>query len=284
MADLLRAMAEASARRVAEARIRLPEPELRRQALDAPEPPRFRFDPAGFDLLAEIKLRSPSAGHLADPAQDADTIVRKMAAAYAAGGAAAISVLTEPTAFGGSLAHLETARQAAPLPLLRKDFLVDPYQVLEARAAGASGVLLIVRLLEDSRLQRMLDACLDLRLTALVEAFDRNDMARIAALLPSRRGAEDRRILIGVNARDLRSLAVRDALLEELAEASPARFPRVAESGLANAGDAARSASLGYDLALVGTSLMRSGDPAALVAAMIAAGRSMKPGRAAQGG
>src|SRR5439155_3715972 len=105
-----------------------PEPELRRQALDAPEPPRFRFDPAGFDLLAEIKLRSPSAGHLADPAQDADTIVRKMAAAYAAGGAAAISVLTEPTAFGGSLAHLETARQAAPLPLLRKDFLVDPYQ------------------------------------------------------------------------------------------------------------------------------------------------------------
>jgi indole-3-glycerol phosphate synthase len=283
MTDLLRSLSDFSTRRVADARSRCPEPELRRRARDAPPPVRLRFHPSGFDLIAEVKLRSPSAGRLVDPGADPHRVARDRSAAYAAGGAAAISVLTEPSAFDGSLSHLAAASGAMALPVLRKDFLVDPYQVLEARAAGASGVLLIVRLLKGDLLRRMLDAAGGLGMFSLLEVFDLEEADRIGALLESGRPASDAPILLGVNARDLRSLAVHGDSLEKLATRLPAGPPTVAESGLTHEADVARAASVGYSLALVGTALMRSHRPRLLTSALLQAGRRAKPRRAAGG-
>ena len=149
-------MAEGSRERVRAARRERSEAALERETRHAPAPPALRLDPRGFDLIAEFKLRSPAAGRLGAAAQSVGARVTE----YAHAGAAAVSVLTEPTRFDGSLEHLASAAAAlAPLgvPVMRKDFLVDPYQVLEARAAGAGGVLAIVRMLSRAGLEALLD-------------------------------------------------------------------------------------------------------------------------------
>lgn len=234
-----------------------------------PAPPRLRL--AGFDLVAEIKRHSPAEGML-----QADTDVAARATAYARAGAAAVSVLTEPARFGGSLEDLATAARAlAPLgvPAMRKDFLVDPLQVLEARASGAGGVLLIVAMLDDVALGEMLAAAREQALFVLLEVFDEADLERAAALLADNVNRGDAPVLVGVNTRDLRTLAVDPRRLARLAPHLPAGVAAVAESGLHTPADAAAAAALGYRMALVGTALMRAADPAQLAADMLAAGR-----------
>ncbi|MDH3430403.1 MAG: indole-3-glycerol-phosphate synthase [Gammaproteobacteria bacterium] len=224
-----------------------------------------------FDVIAEIKDRSPAEGDLANEHSDR----RVQAQQYVAGGAAAISVLTEPSRFSGSLGHLAEVVAAVPgTPVMRKDFLVDPVQILEARKAGASGVLLIVTMLDDRVLRSMLDCAAEHELFVLLESFGADDLSRVRQLLDNpadQQRAEAGQLLFGVNTRDLRTLHVEPDRLAALAPMLPAGRC-VAESGLHNADDAAAVAELGYRLALVGTALMRSHDPASLVAAMRAAG------------
>jgi len=224
-----------------------------------------------FDVIAEIKGRSPAEGALAG----ADLNRTEQARQYARGGAAAISVLTEPSRFDGSLQHLAEVAAAVPdTPVMRKDFLVEPVQVLEARKAGASGVLLITAMLSDGKLRAMLDAAFEFGMFVLLEAFDENDLARSIVLLQNpadRDRAAAGKLLVGVNTRNLRTLEVDGTRLERLAPLLPdARC--VAESGLGTADDAAAVAGWGYSLALVGSALMRSEDPAGLVRDMRAAG------------
>jgi indole-3-glycerol phosphate synthase len=237
----------------------------------APPAPPLRL--ADFDLVAEIKRSSPAEGAL-----QADTDVAARATTYARAGAAAVSVLTEPARFGGSLEDLAAAARAlAPLgvPAMRKDFLVDPRQVLEARAAGAGGVLLIVAMLDDAALGELLGTAREHGMFVLLEAFDEADLERAAAWLPGRTrpGNSHAQLLVGVNTRDLRTLAVDSRRLARLAPQLPPGVPAVAESGLHAPADAAAAAALGYRLALVGTALMRAADPARLAADMLAAGR-----------
>ena len=219
-----------------------------------------------FDVIAEIKDHSPAEGDLAPPAYDRATQAQQ----YAAGGAAAISVLTEPSRFLGELQHIEEVVAAVPdTPVMRKDFLVEPVQILEARAAGASGVLLIVTMLSDAKLRSMLDCAQDHDLFVLLESFDENDLSRLANSMNTDDldRAESGQLLFGVNSRDLRTLAVDPDRLQNLAQSLP-EGRCVAESGLNTAADAARVAALGYSVVLVGSALMRSDDPAALVAGM----------------
>jgi indole-3-glycerol phosphate synthase len=272
MSDFLADMARSSAARAAEAAQRLPLAELRDRAEAVPPAPPLRLSPLGFDLVAEIKLRSPALGALQDPAHDR----LGRAAAYARGGAAAVSVLTEPSRFDGSLAHLrEAAAALTPLgvPVMRKDFLVDPYQVIEARAAGAGGVLLIVRMLPPARLAGMLETAAEQGLFALLEAFDARDLEVIGELLAARPRREG--VLVGINCRDLTSLRVVSERFAELAPRLPPDVPAVAESGVATPADARRARALGYRLALVGTALMAREDAAGLVAEMLAAARTV---------
>jgi indole-3-glycerol phosphate synthase len=238
--------------------------------------------PGGFDLIAEVKLRSPAVGML----KGGDENVGARVTSYASAGAAAISVLTEPTRFDGSMEHLRLAAKAlAPLrvPAMRKDFLVDPYQVIEARTAGAGGVLLILRMLPRKQIEAMIEQALDLKLFALLEAFDEQDIALADELTAKyarkgnvgAAGATSRiELLVGVNCRDLVTLKVVPGRLEALAHLLPKRVPRVAESGVGNGEDARRVAAAGYDLALVGSALMTAPDPRAMAAEMLEGGRA----------
>jgi indole-3-glycerol phosphate synthase len=278
MSDFLKGMATSSAARAAAARA------FAAKDFDKPVVP---LSLSTFDLIAEIKNRSPAEGLLSDSHPEGVTgqgprratapgnsdshpslgPLGMRARAYSAGGAAAISVLTEPSRFDGELAHLEEVVAAVPgTPVMRKDFLVEPVQVLEARAAGASGVLLITTMLDDAKLDSMLDCAFEHGMFVLLESFDEDDLRRSARYL-DREG----RLLIGVNTRNLRTLEVDADRLERLAPLLP-DAPCVAESGLHVAGDAARVAAWGYRLALVGTALMRSKAPTALVSDMRAAG------------
>ncbi len=229
-----------------------------------------------FDVIAEIKNRSPSEGPLALAGEERCVRARN----YARGGAVAISVLTEPSAFGGELQHLRDVVEALSgldVPVMRKDFLVDPLQILEARAAGASGVLLIAAMLSDAELGSMLDCAYEHSMFVLLEAFDDSDLNRCVVLLDSAKHlaqAERNRLLIGVNTRNLRTLAVRPDRLAQFAPLLPADAVCVAESGLRSAADAAAAREFGYRMALVGTALMKSADPAALIAGMLDAGRA----------
>jgi indole-3-glycerol phosphate synthase len=266
MSGFLRAMAEGSRARVAAAAGREPLAAIRRRALDAPAPLPLR-NGQGFELIAEYKRRSPALGTLA---KGGDGVLRRVEA-YARGGAAAVSVLTEPGRFDGSLSELaDCAAQLAPLgvPAMRKDFLVDEYQLHEARAAGAGGVLLIARLLEGSALNELVDCARALSLFVLLECFDAADVARASPL--ARPGA----VFLGVNARDLDTLAVDRGRLEALAPHLPAGGAHVAESGLETPADCAAAARAGYRVALVGGALMAAADPEAAVRDMLAAGRA----------
>ena len=272
--DFLEGMAASSRERSHAAQSLTSQDDLLARALDTPEPPQLVASPGGFDLIAEVKLRSPAVGML----KGGDENVGARVTSYASAGAAAISVLTEPTRFDGSMEHLRLAAKAlAPLrvPAMRKDFLVDPYQVIEARTAGAGGVLLILRMLPRSQIEAMIEQALDLKLFALLEAFDEKDI-ELAAALTEKYARESERIelLVGVNCRDLVTLKVVPGRLEALANLLPTNAPRVAESGVGNGEDARCVAAAGYDLALVGSALMTAPDPRAMAAEMLEGGRA----------
>ncbi len=238
------------------------ETELLRTVATMPAPldPLPAFAGPGLSVIAEVKRRSPSKGDLAeipDPAA--------LATAYAAGGADAISVLTEQRRFGGSLEDLRAVRAAVPTPLLRKDFIVTDYQLLEARAAGADLVLLIVAALDDASLADLHDRARALGLTVLTEVHDESEIERALAIDAA---------LIGVNARNLKTLEVDPGAFARLVRYLPDGIVKVAESGIGGPDDAARYADEGADVVLVGEALVRDGDPSAAVAAIKAAARA----------
>jgi len=228
-----------------------------------------------FDIIAEIKDRSPSDGKLAAESRSR----AQQAEDYVSGGAAAISVLTEPSRFAGDLEHLEEVSAIAgtnEIPTMRKDFLVDPVQILEARTAGASGVLLIAAMLSDSALSAMLDCAWEHSMFVLLESFDEEDLKRTRNLMGSNRGlqqVEATRFLAGVNTRNLRTLQVDPDRLKDLSSSLPDNAVNVAESGLHNAAHVKNAATMGYGMALVGTAFMRSAEPRKLLTDMLAAGR-----------
>jgi indole-3-glycerol phosphate synthase len=246
--------------RVAAARATQPLESLREQAQQVPVGPDFRAALAGegIALIAEVKRASPSKGPIAP---DLDAVAQ--AAAYRSGGAAAVSVLTEPDRFQGSLVDL-AAVAALGVPALRKDFLVDPYQVWEARLAGASAVLLIVAALDEPTLTRLDAEAREAGLGVLVEVHDEAEMAAAARL-----GAD----VIGVNARDLKTFAMDPDGFARLRAHLPDTALAVAESGITSPDDVRRAADEGADAVLVGESLVRAPDPTAFAAALIAAGR-----------
>lgn len=260
-------LAEMGARSRERAQAAFPRAELLAMAESVPSPKPIAVAP--FGLIAEVKLASPSEGRIAHTADDTVRVVEQ-AKRYSAADASAISVLTEPDAFGGSLELLAAASEAVRTPTMRKDFLVEPIQLLEARAFGASGALLIARMLDDDLLARMLDEAASLGLFILLECFDELDCERACAALDGRK--ESPEVLVGVNTRDLSTLEVRDDRLASLVDQLPSNRRRVAESGLRTADDARRAGAMGYDMALVGTALMRAGDAEELACAMLAAG------------
>jgi indole-3-glycerol phosphate synthase len=279
--DFLSAMASSSRGRSLAAQAVLPERELRARIAGLPAAPKLSL--RGFDLIAEVKLRSPATGLLKSAADEG---VGGRVAGYARAGAAAVSILTEPSRFDGSLDDLAAgARALAPLgvPAMRKDFLVDSYQVLEGRLAGAGGVLAILRMLPRPELEKLIDTALALDMFVLLEAFDLPDIELAHALVDARR-AQRALLMVGVNSRDLVTLEVVRGRLDSLAAALPTVVPRVAESGVATAADAARVAAAGYDVALVGSALMSAADPAALARAMLDDGRTAVRARALPAG
>jgi indole-3-glycerol phosphate synthase len=210
---------------------------------------------SGIGVIAEFKRRSPSAGELrAGP--DLEQTVR----AYVRGGAVAVSVLTEGPNFGGSLADLRAARAVCALPLLRKDFIVDPYQLLEARLAGADAVLLIVAALPPQELASLHRAVRELGLEALVEVHDEGELEIALGA-----GAE----IVGINNRDLRDFSVDVGRTESLLDAIPPGVVVVSESGIARPEQLRRLQERGVHAALVGELLMRAGDPAGALAGLL---------------
>ena len=202
-----------------------------------------------LNVIAEHKRRSPSRGAIRE-----DLAPASVARAYEEAGAAALSVLTDEAFFGGCLEHLSEARAATRLPVLRKDFVVDPYQVWQARAAGADALLLIAAALADAELRALLELAVGAGLEALVEVHDRDELARALAA-----GAR----VVGVNNRDLRTLSVSLDVSLELAAAIPDDVVAVAESGIRSGADLRRLRAAGFDAFLVGESLMSAPDPGA---------------------
>ncbi|GEL20306.1 indole-3-glycerol phosphate synthase TrpC [Pseudonocardia asaccharolytica] len=234
--------------------------EIKRRAAQAP-PPRdvmAALREPGIGVIAEVKRRSPSKGRLATISEPAE-----LAATYAEGGARVISVLTEERRFDGSLADLDSVRAAVDVPILRKDFIVSPYQVHEARAHGADLVLLIVAALEQNVLVALLDRAESLGMTALVEVHTEEEADRALEA-----GAG----LIGVNARNLHTLEVNRSIFGQIAPGLPNDVLRVAESGVRGPGDLLTYAGWGADAVLVGEGLVTSGDPLAAVRNLVAAG------------
>ncbi|HET6146876.1 MAG TPA: indole-3-glycerol phosphate synthase TrpC [Polyangia bacterium] len=212
--------------------------------------------PGVVSCIAEHKRRSPSAGWIREGSDAAD-----IATAYARAGAAAISMLTDEPFFGGSLEDLRRARAVVEIPILCKDFFVDAYQVVEARAAGADAMLIIVAALLDREISILFSAAAGLGMQALVEVHDEAELERALAL-----GAT----VIGVNNRDLKTFTVDRELALRLRARIPADRLVVAESGLRDASDVARLRAAGVEAMLVGESLMRAPDPGAALAALLA--------------
>lgn len=245
------------------ARLRGREAGLRARAAAAPPPRDFRAaleDPKAVGLIAEVKRRSPGAGAIRpglDPAA--------LAGRYEAGGAAAVSVLTDAGYFGGSLEDLERVRQAVRLPCLRKDFIIDERQVWEARGAGADAVLLIVRILEDAPLRELRLAAEALGMAALVEVHDRGELVRAVAS-----GAG----IIGINNRDLRTFETHLEVTLSLAGSAPDDAILVSESGVRTAEDVRRLGAAGVDAVLVGEAMVRAADPEAAARALTGLSRT----------
>lgn len=205
---------------------------------------------SGPAIIAELKKASPSKGLIR-----ADFDVAWLAGRYAAGGAAALSVLTDEPYFQGSLRNLELASEAVALPCLRKDFTVDEYQILEARAHGGDAILLIAAALTDAELLHFTRAAHDLELDVLCEVHTGDELERVLAIA-------EKPDAIGVNNRDLRTFEVRLETSLELVDCIPASAVRVAESGISTPEDIARLRAAGFEAFLIGESLMRQADPA----------------------
>jgi indole-3-glycerol phosphate synthase len=232
--------------------------ELAKQAAQA-GPPRRDFAAAlsapGLSLIAEMKRASPSAG---DIARDADPV--EFARAYERGGASAVSVLTEPDHFRGSLEDLRAVRDVVRIPVLRKDFICDVLHVWEARAAGADAVLLIVAALTQGELVALADLAESIGMSALVEVHDEGEVARAGEA-----GAR----IVGINARNLATLSVDPAVVTRLCDLVPEGVTIVAESGIKTRADVEVVERSGVDAVLVGEALMRSGDPAAAIGELL---------------
>ena len=230
--------------------------ELERRAAARPQPPRFAEGLRGerVALVAEVKRRSPSSGVIRG---DLDPVAH--ASAYAGAGAAAISVLTDGPFFGGSIADLEQVAAAVRVPVLRKDFILDETQIVEARAAGAAAVLLIVRALTPRRLRELLATAAGLRLETLVEVHTESELET---------AIEAGAAVIGLNSRDLDTFRVERDRTWELFRRVPADRVAVAESGMATVADVERAAAAGADAVLVGTALSAARDPAAAARAL----------------
>lgn len=273
MSGLLERMAVASRERAARARDSQSEAALRARARASEDPPALKLD--RFDIIAELKLRSPAMGDLAAP----DFDFAAQLGAYSAGGAAAVSVLTEPDEFRGSLADLEQAAgllRPHGIPVMRKDFLTEPYQILEARAAGAGGVLVIAAMLNDAALAALVDCAGEYGLFVLLEAFDRPDLERIAQLAARQPARPEAPLLAGVNSRNLRTLEVDFGRFASLVAQLPAGLPAIAESGIESADQLLEIAELGYAGALVGAALMQSAAPEEQLGRWIAMGREVR--------
>lgn len=236
--------------------------ELQVRARQAPAPRGFAEAlrcADGVAVVAEFKRRSPSAGDLASEADPG-----RVAAAYEAAGARAVSVLTDEEHFAGSLADLRAARRKTRLPVLRKDFALDPLQVVEARAAGADAILLIARILSDGRLRELIGCVRDLNMDALVEVHEEEELGR---------ALEAGATCVGVNARDLSTFEVDLSRCERLIRRVPPELVAVAESGVQGPEDVERMGAAGADAVLVGTALMQ-GEPGALLRSLVDRGAS----------
>lgn len=236
----------------------LAELQARAAALPAPRDVFALLSGAGISVIAEVKRHSPSKGALADIPDPAE-----LAALYAAGGASVVSVLTEARRFKGSLADLDAVRAAVDIAVLRKDFMIGEYQMWEARAHGADLVLLIVAALTQEELTHLHAFARELGLSVLVEVHDASEVQRAIDA-----GAN----IIGVNARNLKTLAVGPEAFAQVAPLIPDTCVKVAESGIAGTEDVRRYASLGANAVLVGEALVKESDPSGAVAAFIAAG------------
>jgi indole-3-glycerol phosphate synthase len=252
--ELLRRLVDEAQREVDIRRLAMPEAHLEQLARALPAPPDFAaalHQPPGLAVIAEMKARTPTMGTLVE-----DYRPGWLAAQYQLGGAAAISVLSQETSFGGRPEHLAEAGAVSTLPLLRKDFVVTEHQVLEARAYGAAAVLLIVAALEPASLRELLALTWQLGMEALVEVHKEAEIEE--ALSAGSR-------VIGVNHRDLVSFQVDLGLTDRLRPLVPAGISYVAESGIQGSNDARRLRDAGADAILAGEVLMRSPDPAATI-------------------
>ncbi len=253
---------------IAAAKARVPQNEIEARARDTSTPRGFRKEleakkaQGRYGLIAEIKKASPSKGLIR-----ADFDPPSLAMAYEKGGATCLSVLTDTPSFQGSPDYLSAAREATDLPVLRKDFMLEPYQVAEARAWGADAILIIMAMVDDAVAASLLHAAQDYRMDALVEVHNEAELDRALAL-----GAD----MIGINNRDLKTFVTDVGVTLRLAPRIPNDKLVVAESGLATREDLAQLAGVGVSTVLIGETLMRQNDVAAATAALI--GGAFKPG------
>lgn len=256
--DILQTIAAHNRALVAEAKLRVSEGELADRARALPQGDPRTFENAlrrpGLAFICEVKRASPSKGVIAEDFPYVD-----IARAYEAAGADAISCLTEPRWFQGSLDYLAKIAATVPVPVMRKDFVVDAYQLYEAKLAGAQAILLLCAILDDGDLAHLMTLAEELGLGTLVEAYSVGEVRRAVSL-----GAR----VIGVNNRDLRDFSVDFEHAQRMHELIPAGTVYVAESGVASLDDVATIARMGADAALVGEFLMRAGDKASLLAQM----------------
>jgi indole-3-glycerol phosphate synthase len=275
-AGILRDICDRKRGEVALAKANLPMPELEALVAQA-DPPRNFFravtrhpDAVHFSIIAEIKRKSPSAGWIRPEYEKPDFAPETVAAAYHAAGAAAISCLTDGPAFAGDLSYIERIRHAVPLPVLRKDFIIDPWQLWETRAAGADAVLLIAECLNESELVDMLILAQQLQLTVLLEVHDMENLLRV---IPHVGFPHPGYFLLGINNRDLSTMTVDLNHTLRLAGVADKmihdRSILVSESGITTREDLLKLRAIGVRIALIGEHLMRQPDPGAALATLL---------------